>query len=174
MAEILSGRRRATLAMHLCALVLFGLLDPAASLFTTCSGHGTFSALPDKTFGCLCDPDWTGIECATAVCAEGCQNGRCALPGVCQCDAGWHGPRCDEQFCPNMCSSHGVCHNGTCACDMLHTGPTCSAPRCTADCSGHGTCRGNNTCECYLGYRGFTWFFYDRHAHRRVNKRRSA
>ena len=25
-----------------------------------------------------------------------------------------------------------------------------------------------------VGYRGCMWFFYDRHAHRRVNKRRSA
>ena len=25
----------------------------------------------------------------------------------------------------------------------------------------------------YLGYRAFMWFFYDRHASRRVNKRRS-
>ena len=27
---------------------------------------------------------------------------------------------------------------------------------------------------CCGGYRGFMWLFYDRHAHRRVNKRRSA
>ena len=29
-------------------------------------------------------------------------------------------------------------------------------------------------CGGYAGYRGFRWFFYDRHAHLRINKRRSA
>lgn len=37
-----------------------------------------------------------------------------------------------------------------------------------------GTYSGGIAAVGYVGYRGFMWFFYDRHAGRRVNKRRSA
>uniref|UniRef100_A0A8B9L892 Delta-like protein n=1 Tax=Astyanax mexicanus TaxID=7994 RepID=A0A8B9L892_ASTMX len=57
-----------------------------------------------------CLEGWTGPECKTALCKQGCSelHGTCAVPGECTCHYGWQGPLCDE------CLTHPGCVHGTC------------------------------------------------------------
>lgn len=56
----------------------------------------------------VCMTGWTGENCETPICPDGCQHGTCVRPGVCQCRNGYKGSRCDECL-PYPGCKHGYC-----------------------------------------------------------------
>ena len=132
-------------------LAILASIPTTTALSPSCSGHGAFSLFKGK-IGCFCEPGWSGWDCGTPVCEQGCIHGKCTAPDVCVCAAGYFGRSCAAKTCPNDCSGHGTCLNGTCSCDLLFTGTDCSLPKCVNDCSGHGSCKADNTCACDAGF----------------------
>ncbi|XP_004715325.1 stabilin-1 [Echinops telfairi] len=106
-----------------------------------CSDHGVCADGMSGSGQCKCRPGFAGTACEL-------------------CAPGAFGPLC--QAC--RCASHGHCDeglggSGACFCDEGWTGPTCQVqlvlqPVCTPPCAPQAVCRGNNSCECSLGYEG--------------------
>lgn len=112
---------------------------------------------------CDCTEGWTGLDCATKVCPDGCSGHGSCVYGTCQCEALWAGSACSVKQCAIDCGSHGICQAGECLCLDGWTGAECSVQQCPSGCSGNGVCRpvaaSNNVsatfeCECHAGWNG--------------------
>uniref|UniRef100_A0A3Q2PJJ9 Teneurin-4 n=1 Tax=Fundulus heteroclitus TaxID=8078 RepID=A0A3Q2PJJ9_FUNHE len=136
-----------------------GCESPRASCMDQCSGHGAFLA---DTGTCSCDPNWTGHDCSTEICAADCGGHGVCVSGTCRCDDGWMGAGCDQRACHPRCNEHGTCKDGKCECSPGWNGEHCTIGRpplegCPGLCNGNGRCTlGNNGwyCVCQLGWRG--------------------
>uniref|UniRef100_A0A8D3C7V4 Teneurin-4 n=1 Tax=Scophthalmus maximus TaxID=52904 RepID=A0A8D3C7V4_SCOMX len=136
-----------------------GCESPRASCMDQCSGHGAFLA---DTGTCTCDPNWTGHDCSTEICAADCGGHGICVSGTCRCDDGWMGAGCDQRACHPRCNEHGTCRDGKCECSPGWNGEHCTIGRtgregCPGLCNGNGRCTlGNNGwyCVCQLGWRG--------------------
>uniref|UniRef100_A0A3Q3EVQ4 Teneurin transmembrane protein 4 n=1 Tax=Kryptolebias marmoratus TaxID=37003 RepID=A0A3Q3EVQ4_KRYMA len=136
-----------------------GCESPRASCMDQCSGHGAFLA---DTGTCSCDPNWTGHDCSTEICAADCGGHGVCVSGTCRCDDGWMGIGCDQRACHPRCIEHGTCKDGKCECSPGWNGEHCTIGRmrregCPGLCNGNGRCTlGNNGwyCVCQLGWRG--------------------
>uniref|UniRef100_A0A7N6AFK7 Teneurin-4 n=1 Tax=Anabas testudineus TaxID=64144 RepID=A0A7N6AFK7_ANATE len=131
-----------------------GCESPRASCMDQCSGHGAFLA---DTGTCSCDPNWTGHDCSTEICAADCGGHGVCVSGTCRCDDGWMGAGCDQRACHPRCNEHGTCKDGKCECSPGWNGEHCSIEGCPGLCNGNGRCTlGNNGwyCVCQLGWRG--------------------
>uniref|UniRef100_A0AAR2J1D3 Teneurin-4 n=1 Tax=Pygocentrus nattereri TaxID=42514 RepID=A0AAR2J1D3_PYGNA len=139
-----------------------GCESPRASCMDQCSGHGAFLA---DTGTCSCDPNWTGHDCSTELCAADCGGHGVCVAGGCRCEEGWTGAGCDQRACHPRCSEHGTCKDGKCECSPGWNGEHCTIGRtafssvsgCPGLCNGNGRCTlGNNGwyCVCQLGWRG--------------------
>ncbi|XP_026048324.1 teneurin-4 isoform X4 [Astatotilapia calliptera] len=131
-----------------------GCESPRASCMDQCSGHGAFLA---DTGTCSCDPNWTGHDCATEICASDCGGHGICVSGTCRCDDGWMGTGCDQRACHPRCNEHGTCKDGKCECSPGWNGEHCTIEGCPGLCNGNGRCTlGNNGwyCVCQLGWRG--------------------
>ncbi|XP_067220865.1 teneurin-4 isoform X4 [Chanodichthys erythropterus] len=131
-----------------------GCESPRASCMEQCSGHGTFLA---DTNSCNCDPNWTGHDCSTELCAADCGGHGICVAGSCRCDEGWMGSGCEQRACHPRCSEHGTCKDGKCECSPGWNGEHCTIEGCPGLCNGNGRCTlGNNGwyCVCQLGWRG--------------------
>uniref|UniRef100_A0A3Q2C661 Teneurin-4 n=1 Tax=Cyprinodon variegatus TaxID=28743 RepID=A0A3Q2C661_CYPVA len=137
-----------------------GCESPRASCMDQCSGHGAFLA---DTGTCSCDPNWTGHDCSTEICAADCGGHGVCVSGTCRCDDGWMGAGCDQRACHPRCNEHGTCKDGKCECSPGWNGEHCTIAHyldkvgCPGLCNGNGRCTlGNNGwyCVCQLGWRG--------------------
>uniref|UniRef100_A0AAQ4PXG8 Teneurin-4 n=1 Tax=Gasterosteus aculeatus aculeatus TaxID=481459 RepID=A0AAQ4PXG8_GASAC len=137
-----------------------GCESPRASCMDQCSGHGAFLA---DTGTCSCDPNWTGQDCSTEICAADCGGHGICVSGTCRCDDGWMGTGCDQRACHPRCNEHGTCRDGKCECSPGWNGEHCTIAHyldkvgCPGLCNGNGRCTlGNNGwyCVCQLGWRG--------------------
>ncbi|XP_070762444.1 teneurin-4 isoform X6 [Enoplosus armatus] len=131
-----------------------GCESPRASCMDQCSGHGAFLA---DTGTCSCDPNWTGHDCSTEICAADCGGHGICVSGTCRCDDGWMGTGCDQRACHPRCNEHGTCKDGKCECSPGWNGEHCTIEGCPGLCNGNGRCTlGNNGwyCVCQLGWRG--------------------
>uniref|UniRef100_A0A3B4UIB5 Teneurin-4 n=1 Tax=Seriola dumerili TaxID=41447 RepID=A0A3B4UIB5_SERDU len=137
-----------------------GCESPRASCMDQCSGHGAFLA---DTGTCSCDPNWTGHDCSTEICAADCGGHGICVSGTCRCDDGWMGTGCDQRACHPRCNEHGTCKDGKCECSPGWNGEHCTIAHyldkvgCPGLCNGNGRCTlGNNGwyCVCQLGWRG--------------------
>ncbi|XP_058886957.1 teneurin-4 isoform X1 [Acipenser ruthenus] len=137
--------------------------NPRASCMDQCSGHGTF--LPD-TGTCNCDPNWTGHDCSTEICAADCGGHGICVSGTCRCDEGWMGTGCGQRACHPRCNEHGTCRDGKCECSPGWNGEHCTIAHyldkvvkegCPGLCNGNGRCTLDQNgwhCVCQLGWRG--------------------
>ncbi|XP_060929098.1 teneurin-4 isoform X5 [Limanda limanda] len=131
-----------------------GCESPRASCMDQCSGHGAFLA---DTGTCSCDPNWTGHDCSTEICAADCGGHGVCVSGACRCEDGWMGSGCDQRACHPRCNEHGTCKDGKCECSPGWNGEHCTIEGCPGLCNGNGRCTlGNNGwyCVCQLGWRG--------------------
>uniref|UniRef100_A0A3P9IIU3 Teneurin-4 n=1 Tax=Oryzias latipes TaxID=8090 RepID=A0A3P9IIU3_ORYLA len=137
-----------------------GCESPRASCMDQCSGHGAFLA---DTGTCSCDPNWTGHDCSTEICAADCGGHGVCVSGTCRCDDGWMGTGCDQRACHPRCNEHGTCRDGKCECSPGWNGEHCTIGRmgkafgCPGLCNGNGRCTLGNSgwyCVCQLGWRG--------------------
>uniref|UniRef100_A0A3B5LD72 Teneurin transmembrane protein 4 n=1 Tax=Xiphophorus couchianus TaxID=32473 RepID=A0A3B5LD72_9TELE len=100
-----------------------GCESPRASCMDQCSGHGAFLA---DTGTCSCDPNWTGHDCSTEICAADCGGHGVCVSGTCRCDDGWMGAGCDQRACHPRCNEHGTCKDGKCECSPGWNGEHCT------------------------------------------------
>lgn len=123
-----------------------------------CSGGCTNGFCECGSGTCMCNPGFTGLNCAVDVCAKS----RCGLHGrcssrflggdmpvtqaACVCEPPWAGPLCDSNPCETQdCSGHGTClgiNDGSdylCDCDEGWTGRDCERDACTTICPAYGT-----------------------------------
>ncbi|KAG7461310.1 hypothetical protein MATL_G00208710 [Megalops atlanticus] len=123
-------------------------------------GHYVCDQLGNR--GCM--DGWTGPDCKTAICRQGCNplHGRCDVPGECRCSYGWQGQFCDE------CLPHPGCVHGTCVkpwqcnCEKNWGGLLCDKDLnyCGTHhpCVNGGTCMNTEPdeyrCACPEGYAG--------------------
>uniref|UniRef100_A0A3Q3J7W1 Teneurin-4 n=1 Tax=Monopterus albus TaxID=43700 RepID=A0A3Q3J7W1_MONAL len=137
-----------------------GCESPRASCMDQCSGHGAFLA---DTGTCSCDPNWTGHDCSTEICAADCGGHGICVSGTCRCDDGWMGAGCDQRACHPRCNEHGTCRDGKCECSPGWNGEHCTIAHyldkvgCPGLCNGNGRCTLGNSgwyCVCQLGWRG--------------------
>uniref|UniRef100_A0AAY4CW13 Teneurin-4 n=1 Tax=Denticeps clupeoides TaxID=299321 RepID=A0AAY4CW13_9TELE len=131
-----------------------GCESPRASCLDQCSGHGAFLS---DTGTCSCDPNWTGHDCSTEICAADCGGHGICVAGSCRCDEGWAGGGCEQRACHPRCQEHGTCKDGKCECSPGWNGEHCTIEGCPGLCNGNGRCTlGNNGwyCVCQLGWRG--------------------
>ncbi|XP_064157702.1 teneurin-4 [Anguilla rostrata] len=140
-----------------------GCESARASCMDQCSGHGAY--LPE-TGSCSCDPNWTGHDCSTEICAADCGGHGICVAGSCRCDDGWMGVGCEQRACHPRCSEHGTCKEGKCECSPGWNGEHCTIAHyldqvvkegCPGLCSGNGRCTLGNSgwyCVCQLGWRG--------------------
>ena len=98
-----------------------------------------------------------------SICAPGCRNGYCSVPGECTCHPnyggdlcdvclpGWSGVNCTVAVCSDSCL-HGSCNEqpGACVCDDGWTDVNCSTPIC--DTCVNGNCTLPDTCTCNAGW----------------------
>uniref|UniRef100_A0A6Q2XBJ5 Delta-like protein n=1 Tax=Esox lucius TaxID=8010 RepID=A0A6Q2XBJ5_ESOLU len=140
-------------------------------------GHGCnkFCRPRDEFFGhynCdnngnkTCLEGWSGVECNTPICRQGCstEHGHCKEPGDCKCLYGWQGQYCDK------CIPHPGCVHGTCLepwqclCDTNWGGHLCDKDLnfcgTKQPCLNGGTCSNTGPdkyqCSCAEGYSGVT------------------
>ncbi|XP_035288814.1 teneurin-4 isoform X4 [Anguilla anguilla] len=128
--------------------------DPRASCMDQCSGHGAF--LPEIGT-CSCDPNWSGHDCSTEICASDCGGHGICVSGTCRCDDGWMGAGCEQRACHPRCNEHGTCKDGKCECSPGWNGEHCTIEGCPGLCNGNGRCTLGNSgwyCVCQLGWRG--------------------
>uniref|UniRef100_A0A8C6WUG1 Teneurin-4 n=1 Tax=Neogobius melanostomus TaxID=47308 RepID=A0A8C6WUG1_9GOBI len=138
-----------------------GCESSRASCMDQCSGHGAFLA---DTGTCSCDPNWTGHDCGTEICAADCGGHGACVSGSCRCDEGWMGAGCDQRACHPRCNEHGTCKDGKCECSPGWNGEHCTIGKtgrgrggCPGLCNGNGRCTLGNSgwyCVCQLGWRG--------------------
>ncbi|XP_067115231.1 protein jagged-1b-like isoform X2 [Osmerus mordax] len=111
-----------------------------------------------------CLEGWSGPECNTAICRQGCstKHGSCKVPGDCKCLYGWQGEYCDK------CIPHPGCVYGTCVepwqclCDTNFGGQLCDKDLNSCGtrqpCLNGGTCSNTGPdkhhCACPEGYSG--------------------
>uniref|UniRef100_A0A7N6AHJ7 Delta-like protein n=1 Tax=Anabas testudineus TaxID=64144 RepID=A0A7N6AHJ7_ANATE len=112
-----------------------------------------------------CMEGWTGPDCKTAICKQGCSvlHGRCSVPGECKCNYGWQGPFCDECL-PYPGCVHGTCkaEPWKCDCEKNWGGLLCDKDLnyCGTNrpCKNGGTCMNTEpdeyNCACPDGYSG--------------------
>ncbi|KAK7901975.1 hypothetical protein WMY93_018744 [Mugilogobius chulae] len=111
-----------------------------------------------------CLEGWSGPDCTTAICRQGCstEHGSCKEPGGCKCLYGWQGQYCDK------CIPHPGCVHGTCVepwqclCDTNWGGHLCDKD--LNYCGTHQPCLNGGTCintgpdkyqcTCAEGYSG--------------------
>uniref|UniRef100_A0A671TWW3 Delta-like protein n=1 Tax=Sparus aurata TaxID=8175 RepID=A0A671TWW3_SPAAU len=123
-------------------------------------GHYTCDYNGNKT----CLEGWSGPDCNTAICRQGCstEHGFCKEPGGCKCLYGWQGQYCDK------CIPHPGCVHGTCVepwqclCDTNWGGHLCDKD--LNYCGTHQPCLNGGTCintgpdkyqcTCAEGYSG--------------------
>uniref|UniRef100_A0A8C5RRU2 EGF-like domain-containing protein n=1 Tax=Laticauda laticaudata TaxID=8630 RepID=A0A8C5RRU2_LATLA len=96
---------------------------PRATCLDQCSGHGTFLS---ETSLCTCDPNWTGHDCSTEICAADCGVHGTCFGGSCRCEEGWMGAACDQRACHPRCNEHGTCRDGKCECSPGWNGEHCT------------------------------------------------
>ncbi|XP_062332162.1 teneurin-3 isoform X4 [Osmerus eperlanus] len=134
-----------------------------------CSNHGTFHT---ESGTCVCEADWTGVDCSVEVCVVACGPHGACVGGACQCEEGWVGSECDQRDCHPRCSDHGVCREGQCDCHQGWTGEHCSIALdsrvsgavkigykdgCPGLCNSNGRCvldQNGWRCICQSGWRG--------------------
>ncbi|XP_061694021.1 protein jagged-1b [Syngnathoides biaculeatus] len=105
-------------------------------------GHYTCDYNGNKT----CLEGWSGPECNTAICRQGCstEHGSCQEPDGCTCLYGWEGQYCDK------CRPHPGCVHGTCVepwqclCDTNWGGHLCDKD--LNYCGTHQPCMNGGTC----------------------------
>ncbi|XP_053290983.1 protein jagged-2 isoform X1 [Pleuronectes platessa] len=123
-------------------------------------GHYVCDQLGNR--GCM--EGWTGPDCKTAICKQGCSvlHGTCSVPGECKCNYGWQGPYCDECL-PYPGCVHGTCTEPwQCTCEKNWGGLLCDKDLnyCGTNrpCKNGGTCMNNEpneySCACPDGYSG--------------------
>ncbi|KAL7380199.1 hypothetical protein ABVT39_013519 [Epinephelus coioides] len=123
-------------------------------------GHYVCDQLGNR--GCM--EGWTGPDCKTAICKQGCslQHGTCSVPGECKCNYGWQGPLCDECL-PYPGCVHGTCNEPwQCTCEKNWGGLLCDKDLnyCGTNrpCKNGGTCMNTEpdeyNCACPDGYSG--------------------
>ncbi|KAG7486914.1 jagged-1a-like isoform X1 [Solea senegalensis] len=111
-----------------------------------------------------CLDGWTGPDCNTALCRQGCSkhHGSCKTPGECRCLYGWQGEYCD-QCIPHPGCVHGSCvEPWQCLCDTNYGGQLCDKDlnMCLTrrPCLNGGTCSNTGPdkyqCSCQEGFSG--------------------
>ena len=126
-------------------------------------GHGSCDPVTDL---CACDPGWEdGLNCVTAQCTGGCDNGgACALPGSCDCSGtGYEGPNCADNIdeCATggaNCGANAACSDTqgsfTCACAAGFEGDPVAGCTDLDECAtGNGGCDTLTTCTNTIGSR---------------------
>ncbi|KAG9344276.1 hypothetical protein JZ751_010945 [Albula glossodonta] len=106
-------------------------------------GHYTCDHNGNKT----CLDGWSGPDCITAICRQGCsmEHGSCRLPGECKCQFGWQGQFCDKCF-PHPGCVHGTCiEPWQCLCDTNWGGQLCDKD--LNYCGTHQPCHNGGTCS---------------------------
>ncbi|KAI5108419.1 protein jagged-2-like isoform X1 [Silurus meridionalis] len=101
-----------------------------------CDQHGNLQCLEG----------WTGSDCKTAICKQGCSelHGNCTIPGQCMCSYGWQGPLCD-QCLPYPGCVHGTCvEKWECICEKNWGGLFCEKD--LNYCGSHRPCVNGGTC----------------------------
>ncbi|XP_061577105.1 protein jagged-1a-like [Cololabis saira] len=112
----------------------------------------------------MCLEGWSGPDCRTAICRQGCstQHGSCKVPGECKCLYGWQGEYCD-QCIPYPGCVHGSClEPWQCLCDTNYRGLLCDKDQNTCGtrqpCLNGGTCSNTGPdkyhCSCPEGFSG--------------------
>ena len=138
--------------------------EPQYSLYA--STRAPLSQQPASPM-CVCKPGWSGIDCETPVCPNGCGgHGSCDAvnnDGTCDCSGGWSGSNCTvAPHCIAVgCGEHGACNtvanDGSCACTKGWSGASCEiVPICqSSGCNGRGQCNNaTGKCICEGGYTG--------------------
>uniref|UniRef100_A0A7N6A3Z4 Delta-like protein n=1 Tax=Anabas testudineus TaxID=64144 RepID=A0A7N6A3Z4_ANATE len=111
-----------------------------------------------------CLEGWSGPDCNTAICRQGCstEHGSCKVPGECRCLYGWQGEYCD-QCIPHPGCVHGSCvEPWQCLCDTNYGGQLCDKDLNTCGtrqpCLNGGTCSNTGPdkyhCSCPEGFSG--------------------
>ncbi|XP_072239661.1 protein jagged-1b-like [Leuresthes tenuis] len=111
-----------------------------------------------------CLEGWSGPDCKTAICRQGCstEHGSCKVPGECKCLYGWQGEYCD-QCIPHPGCVHGSCvEPWQCLCDTNYGGQLCDKDLNTCGtrqpCLNKGTCSNTGPdkyhCSCPEGFSG--------------------
>ncbi|XP_030591083.1 protein jagged-1a-like isoform X3 [Archocentrus centrarchus] len=111
-----------------------------------------------------CLEGWSGPDCSTAICRQGCstEHGSCKVPGECRCLYGWQGDYCDRCI-PHPGCVHGSCvEPWQCLCDTNYGGQLCDKDLNTCGtrqpCLNGGTCSNTGPdkyhCSCPEGFSG--------------------
>ncbi|KAM6913157.1 protein jagged-2-like [Xenentodon cancila] len=118
----------------------------------------------DQSGNRQCMEGWTGQDCKTAICKQGCSplHGTCHIPWECKCNYGWDGPLCDKCL-PYPGCVHGTCSEPwQCTCEKnwggLHCDKDLNYCGTHRPCKNGGTCMNTEpdeySCACPDGYSG--------------------